>query len=186
MQHLDDKNFKIVRHYNSLRAPVAENLDDPELPEGVVIRSVDLENQKDLTDWHYVQQTSFADNFGFTPKDFDTWVKRVQEDQFIPSDGIYLLYVDEKPSGFIWTDYMDAFDKRGFISYVGVVKEHRGKGLGQALLAAALARFSRKGYDKAELGVDTQNASNALRVYEKMGFTKVSTWVLHERPVVIN
>jgi GNAT superfamily N-acetyltransferase len=186
MQHLEDNSFKIVRHYNSLRAPVAKDLVDPVLPEGVVIRAVDLENMKDLTDWHFVQQTSFADNFGFTTRDFDTWLKRVKEDQFIPSDGVYLLYVDEKPSGFIWTDDMDAFDLRGFISYVGVLKEHRGKGFGQDLLATALARFSRKGYDKAELGVDTQNSSNALRVYEKMGFTKVSTWVLHERPVHIN
>jgi GNAT superfamily N-acetyltransferase len=186
MQHLEDKNFKIVRHYNSLRAPVAKGLVDPELPVGVVIRTVDLENMKDLTDWHFVQQTSFADNFGFTPKDFDTWLMRIRGDEFIPSDGIYLLYVDEQPSGFIWTDDMDAFDLRGFISYIGVLNEHRGKGFGQDLLATALARFSRKGYDKAELGVDTQNSSNALRVYEKMGFTKVSTWVLHERPVVIN
>jgi ribosomal protein S18 acetylase RimI-like enzyme len=81
---------------------------------------------------------------------------------------------------------MDAFDKRGYIAYLGVLKEHRGKGFGQALLATALSHFSRRGYIKAELGVDTQNSSNALRVYEKMGFTKVSTWVLHERPVVIN
>jgi ribosomal protein S18 acetylase RimI-like enzyme len=186
MQHLQDKNFKNVRDYNSLRAPIAEGLLEPELPERVVIRTVDLENKKDLTDWHYVQQTSFAENFGFTPRDFETWLKRVKEDQFIPSDGVFLLYVQGKPSGFIWTDDMDAFALRGFISYVGVLKEHRGKGFGQALIAAALARFSRKGYDKAELGVDTQNSSNALRVYEKMGFTKVSTWVLHERPVVIN
>jgi GNAT superfamily N-acetyltransferase len=186
MNHLGDKNFKIVRYYNSLRAPVAETVPNPELPQGVIVRAVDLENMQDLRHWHYVQQTSFSENFGFTPKDFDTWLSKIKDDEFIPRDGVFLLYVDEEPSGFIWTDDMDAFDKRGYIAYLGVLKEHRGKGFGQALLATALSHFSRRGYIKAELGVDTQNSSNALRVYEKMGFTKVSTWVLHERPVVIN
>jgi ribosomal protein S18 acetylase RimI-like enzyme len=49
-----------------------------------------------------------------------------------------------------------------------------------------LARFSRLGYRYAELGVDTENSSNALRVYEKMGFNVLSTEVELDRPVSNN
>jgi GNAT superfamily N-acetyltransferase len=186
LNHLASHQFKIVRHYNSLRAQVSVDLEDPVLPAEVSFQTADIENMQHLEDWYFIQQSSFSENFGFTPKSFDVWLKKIREDEFIPRDGVFLLYVEGKPSGFIWTDDMDAFALRGFISYIGVLKEHRGKGYGQLLLAKALAHFSKRGYKVAELGVDTQNSSNALRVYEKMGFTKVSTWVLHERPVVIN
>lgn len=183
LKHLAARGFEVVRHYNSLRAKVYPDMQQPTLPEGVSARTVDLSKMDDLKDWHMLYQSSFSDNFGFTPRDFDSWLKRIQADEFIPKDGVYILDVDSEPAGFIWTDDMDSFDLRGYVTYLGVIKEHRGKGLGQLLLATALAHFSRRGYVHAELGVDTQNSSNALRVYEKMGFTKISTWVLHERKV---
>lgn len=186
LDHLASRDFKVIRNYYSLRVDVLPNLVSPVLPEGVTVRTVDLQNMEDLRAWHMVSQSSFAENFGFVRRDFDSWLKRIQADKFIPADGVFLLYFDSEPAGYIWTDDMDAFDLRGFITQLGVLKEHRGKGYGQLLLAAALERFSRLGYTKAELGVDTQNASNALRVYEKMGFTKLSSWVLHERQAPTN
>ena len=186
LNHLASRHFKVIRNYYSLRSAVLPNAEAPVLPDGVTLRTVDLESMEDLRAWHMVSQSSFADNFGFVPRDFASWLKRIKADKFIPSDGVFLLYVDFQPAGFIRTDDMDAFDLRGFITYVGVLKEHRGKGYGQMLLATALARFSRLGYTKAELGVDTQNSSNALRVYEKMGFTKLTAWVLHERQAPAN
>lgn len=186
LEHLASRGFKIVREYNSLRAQVSPNMTDPSLPDGVTVRAADKTNMQDLQDWHMVYQSSFAENFGFVPRDFESWHKRINADEYIPSDGVFLLYEESEPAGFIWTDDMDAFDLRGFVTYIGVLKEHRGKGYGQILLAAALARFSRLGYTAAELGVDTRNSSNALRVYEKMGFEKLSTWILHERAVNTN
>lgn len=186
LKHLASRDFKVIRFYNSLRAQVLPDLEHPTPPEGVSLRAVDLSNMEDLKQWHMVYQQSFADNFGFTPKGFDTWLKVIQADEFIPADGVFLLHVDSEPAGFIRTDDMDAFDSRGFVVHLGVLKEHRDKGLGKLLLATALAHFSKRGYVRAELGVDTQNASNALRVYEKMGFTRVSSWIAHERPVVLN
>ena len=186
LKHLASREFTVIRYYNSLRAQVLPDLDFPTPPEGVSVRTVDLGNMADLKDWHMVYQQSFADNFGFVPRDFDSWLKRIQADEFIPADGVFLLQVDSEPAGFIATDDMDAFDSRGFVVHLGVLKEHRDKGLGKLLLATALAHFSKRGYAHAELGVDTENASNALRVYEKMGFTRVSSWIAHERPVVLN
>ena len=186
LKHLASREFEVIRYFNSLRAQVQPNLEYPTTPQGVSVRAVDLSNMDDLRQWHMVYQQSFADNFAFTPKDFDSWLKRFQADEFIPADGVFLLHVDSEPAGFIRTDDMDAFDLRGFVVHLGVLKEHRDKGLGKLLLATALAHFSKRGYVRAELGVDTQNASNALRVYEKMGFTRVSSWIAHERPVVLN
>lgn len=180
------RGFEVLRYYNTLRAPVGSALELPQMPQGVQVRNVDLANLEDLRSLHMVHQSSFAENFGFVPRDFDSWLKRVQSDKSIPSDGIFLLDVDGITQGFIWLDDIDAFDLRGFVVYLGVTKGHRSKGYGQILLGVALARFSRLGYRYAELGVDTENSSNALRVYEKMGFSVLSTEVELDRPVSNN
>ena len=184
--HATSRGFKPIRVYNTLRAPVAPNLKPPVLPEGVEVRNVELDNINDLRKMHAVHQNSFAEHFGFVPRDFDSWVKRIQADKSIPRDGIYLLEFHGSAEGFIWLDDIDGLELRGFVDRLGVNKEHRGKGFGQLLLGTALAHFSRRGYVHAELGVDTQNASNALRVYEKMGFKVLSADVEHERPVTLS
>ena len=184
--HATSRGFKPIRVYNTLRAPVAPNLKPPVLPEGVEVRNVELDNINDLRKMHAVHQNSFAEHFGFVPRDFDSWVKRIQADKSIPRDGIYLLEFHGSAEGFIWLDDIDGLELRGFVDRLGVNKEHRGKGFGQLLLGTALAHFSRRGYVHAELGVDTQNASNALRVYEKMGFEVLSADVEHERPVTLS
>jgi ribosomal protein S18 acetylase RimI-like enzyme len=185
LAHAVSRGFQPIRVYNTLRAAIAPGLEPPELPEGVEVRNVDLKDIDDLRKLHAVQQSSFAEHFGFVPRNFDSWAKRVKADKSNPDDGIYLLEFQGRAEGFIWLDDIDALELRGFVGRLGVNKEHRGKGFGQLLLGIALAHFSRRGYVHAELGVDTQNASNALRVYEKMGFTVLSADVEHERPVTL-
>ena len=182
--HVNSRGFMPIRVYNLLRAPVAPNLEPPALPEGVEVRNADLKNINDLRKVHAVHQNSFEEHFGFTPRDFDSWVKRVQADKSIPSDGIYLIESQGEAAGFIWLDDIDGLELRGFVERLGVNKEHRAKGFGQLLLGTALAHFSRRGYVHAELGVDTENTSGALRLYEKMGFNVLSANVEYEREVL--
>lgn len=185
LAHASSRGFLPIRFLNTLRAPVAPNLQPPALPEGVVIRNADLNNMSDLRKVHSILQNSFSESFRFVPRDFDSWVKRFKADKSVPSDGVYLLEYLGSAEGFIWLDDIDALELRGFVEKLGVNKESQGKGFGQLLLGTALAHFSRRGYVHAVLGVDTQNASNALRVYEKMGFVAISTWVVHDGPATI-
>lgn len=185
LAHASSRGFLPIRFLNTLRAPVAPNLQPPSLPEGVVIRNADLNNMSDLRKVHSILQNSFSESFRFVPRDFDSWVKRFKADKSVPSDGVYLLEYLGSAEGFIWLDDIDALELRGFVEKLGVNKESQGKGFGQLLLGTALAHFSRRGYVHAVLGVDTQNASNALRVYEKMGFVAISTWVVHDGPATI-
>lgn len=144
---------------------------------------IDLSNVDDLKDWHSVHQNSFAEHFGFVARDFDSWVKRIRADTSIPSDGVYLLYPEGRAVGFIWLDDIDADESRGFVVFLGVTQQQRGRGFGRLLLKVALAHFSRRGYSHTELGVDTENSSGALGLYRDMGFQVMSTTVEHSRPV---
>ncbi len=62
----------------------------------------------------------------------------------------------------------------GAIQNLGVVPEHRGRGLGTALLVKALHGFRQVGLRRALLEATAQNEA-AIRLYERLGFTKVRT-----------
>ena len=67
-------------------------------------------------------------------------------------------------------------DRNGFgaVQNLGVVAEHRGQGLGEILLAHALAGFQRVGLRRAFLEVTAQNMG-AIRLYKRFGFSRVRT-----------
>jgi len=62
----------------------------------------------------------------------------------------------------------------GAVQNLGIVPEHRGRGLGTALLLKALEGFRRSGLRRALLEVTAQN-EGAIRLYQRMGFVKVRT-----------
>jgi ribosomal protein S18 acetylase RimI-like enzyme len=185
LSHLASRDFEVIRYYHRLRVSIAPNIQPPETPDGVELKVVDLTDSRDLEDFYAVHQSSFAEHFGFVARDFDSWVKRIRADASIPSDGVYLVHHNDSPAGFVWLDDIDAAESRGFIVFLGVTPPYRGNGFGRLLLETAISHFSRRGYTHAELGVDTENESGALGLYEKAGFTVMSTTIEHSRSVRI-
>ncbi len=62
----------------------------------------------------------------------------------------------------------------GAIQNIGIVREHRGRGLGRALLLHTLLGFRQAGMTKALLEVTARNES-AVRLYQSVGFRKRKT-----------
>ncbi len=57
----------------------------------------------------------------------------------------------------------------GCVQNLGIVAEHRGRGLGKALLLQALHAFRRQGMHRAMLDVTAQNKA-AVQLYRQLGF----------------
>jgi mycothiol synthase len=69
----------------------------------------------------------------------------------------------------------------GYVHALGVRAAWRQRGIGRALLLDVLKRFQRRGLARASLGVDAENVTNAVRLYESVGMRIVSrgdNWVL--------
>jgi ribosomal protein S18 acetylase RimI-like enzyme len=60
--------------------------------------------------------------------------------------------------------------KRGWTENISVRRPWRRQGLARALLTRSLQMFKDMGMDHAALGVDTQNLSGALDLYQSVGF----------------
>ncbi len=56
---------------------------------------------------------------------------------------------------------------------VAVVAAHRGRGIGRALVAAAMAQAALDGFGRLSLSVEPDNP--ATRLYERLGFRRIST-----------
>ena len=52
---------------------------------------------------------------------------------------------------------------------LGVVPARRRRGLAQALLQRVFSEFASRGYKRVGLGVDAENPTGAVRLYERAG-----------------
>ena len=69
----------------------------------------------------------------------------------------------------------------GWVQSLGVRAPWRRRGVGEALLRAAFRELQRRGLSRVGLGVDAENTTGALRMYERAGMRPVSrgdNWVL--------
>jgi ribosomal protein S18 acetylase RimI-like enzyme len=57
----------------------------------------------------------------------------------------------------------------------------RRRGLARALLTRSLKMFQDMGMEEAALGVDTENLSGALRLYESVGFRAVKRQTIYRK-----
>jgi ribosomal protein S18 acetylase RimI-like enzyme len=73
--------------------------------------------------------------------------------------------------------------RRGWCENISTRAAWRGRGVASALISRALVALRDRGMTEAALGVDAQNETGALRLYEAMGFRPVVRAVEWRRPL---
>ena len=71
----------------------------------------------------------------------------------------------------------------GWLEHVSVRRAWRGRGVATALIAASLRVLRERGMAIAALGVDGENLTGALRLYERLGFRPHETWITYRKPL---
>jgi GNAT superfamily N-acetyltransferase len=97
------------------------------------------------------------------------------KDGFLPEATWLAAYVDGGEVEYCGTiQGIRATHKYGAIQNVGVTPAHRGRGVGSALMFAALAGFQQVGLPRVYLEVTVQN-DGAVRLYKRLGFRRTKT-----------
>jgi ribosomal protein S18 acetylase RimI-like enzyme len=65
----------------------------------------------------------------------------------------------------------------GWIGQLGVLRSHRKRGIASALIGASLEAFRRAGFTHSALGVDSENPTGALALYERLGYRAMNRFV---------
>jgi ribosomal protein S18 acetylase RimI-like enzyme len=71
---------------------------------------------------------------------------------------------------------------RGYTECISVRRPWRRRGLAQALILRSLRILQEQGMTEAALGVETENISGALRLYQRCGFRQVHGGALYRKP----
>ncbi len=64
----------------------------------------------------------------------------------------------------------------GWVGNLGVRAPWRRRGLGEALLRASFNELHARGIPRVGLGVDVENVTGALRLYERVGMSPIDRW----------
>jgi mycothiol synthase len=165
--------YETARFFFDMRRPTLDHVDVPPMPEGLEVRPIgsDRVSQKRMWD---ADVEAFEDHWGgFDTSDaaFEAWVTRPFRD---PDLWVVAWEGDEIAGAVVNTIYSDdnqAFGRaRGWLDSVFVRRRWRRRGLGAAIVARALVRLKEAGMSEAMLGVDSDNPSGALALYERAGF----------------
>ena len=72
--------------------------------------------------------------------------------------------------------------RRAWTEDISTCREWRGKGVASALIASSLRQLAALGFDEAALGVDLDNPTGALGVYQRLGYEVVLRVTQYSRP----
>jgi mycothiol synthase len=147
---------------------------EPVWPEGITLRTFNPETDAETA--YHAMEDSFRDHFGFVEQPFEEGFQRFRHfvldgQDFDPT--LLFLAVDGRSGEIAGINIcqLHAFDDRdkGWVGTLGVVRPWRKHGIGLALLRHSFNEFYRRGQRKVGLGVDAQNLTGALRLYESAG-----------------
>ncbi|WP_422391727.1 GNAT family N-acetyltransferase [Arthrobacter sp. N1] len=180
----------IVRYFTEMTRPLDQPI--PDLPFPAELELVTFADGADRNIAERVRlahNDAFQDHWGSEPRDQESWQFTVSHPEF--RDDWSLGLVDPR-TGEVVAYQLASFDpdspellghSEGYTDLLGVRRKWRGRGLAPALLAEAMRRYRAAGMDNAGLGVDTENPSGALGLYERMGFVPTQRSIVFDLPL---
>jgi mycothiol synthase len=175
---LEEQGYQLVRYFFLMKRPLNEPIPEPQFPEGFTMRHA--EGEGDIERWVEMFNQSFIDHWNHHPMDLEGHEHWLSSPKYNPERNLIALAPDGTFAAFCfcWIDPDDnARNNRneGWIDILGTRRGYRKIGLGRAMLLAGLHRLKADGVETAKLGVDAENPTGALRLYESVGFYKEHT-----------
>jgi mycothiol synthase len=174
------RGYRPVRHSFHMLIDVTNPQPAPEWPEGIVVRTYDPD--RDEQSVYEAQVESFADHWDFHPLPFEEWQRRsFERENFDPA--LWILAKDgDELAGISLNSWHFSGDRTfGWVGELGVRRPWRRRGLGLALLRHSFADFRRRGATRVALGVDAENTTGAVRLYERAGMHVARRYDQYER-----
>lgn len=180
--------FQRVRIFSLMKASlksipsgVGENRD-------VQLRRFENGSLEDLKLLTWLTNETFKEHYNWRPHTIDEVRYFLEQDpQFKDQENLFTLS-EGKPVGYVGTGIDKKYNAErnvrcGWIVSIGVLKQNRLKGVGKRLMIEGMKLLRAKDMTEALLGVDDQNPTNAIKLYEKMGFTAVEKDIAYRKTI---
>ena len=166
--------YQPVRHMIMMTRPVNLSLPDAPMPAGLEVRPAEPGHERAIWDAMWEAR---RDHWGYVEpaeQDYQRWTR----DRLFAPELWKVAWDGEQVAGMV----LNRLDRQqnekygrqqGYSQGVFVRRPWRRRGLARSLLVQSIRMFREMGMEETALGVDTQNPSGALRLYESVGYQQV-------------
>lgn len=159
------RGFSLIRHFFRMEIDLAQAPEDPAWPEGITVRTLRSGEERAVYD---AIMDAFADHWDFVPTGFEDWEQFMVQSPTFDASLWFMAEDGDEIAGFS----LCRSERRPGVGHVGVLGVRplwRRRGLGSALLLHSFRELRARGRPKADLGVDGENTTNAVALYERAG-----------------
>jgi len=171
----ENMGFKQIRLFSLMKRALDSLPQNIGENQEVVLRKLRNQDRADIELLTFLENDTFSEDYNFRPAKVEETehmlnehpIFREQEWLFADLDGEAVGYVgvgiDNKSN-------LEKNTKAGWIMDIGVLKPYRRTGIGKRLMIESMKLLKAKGMTEVMLGVDDQNPTKAMRLYDKVGF----------------
>lgn len=180
------EHYQPARYFFFMVRSLSDPIPDVPLPEGVEIRPVQPEHYWPV--WRAANE-ALQDHWGGSDLNDEEFKEWMETPSFDPSmwvvawdttidhiAGVVLSRINEEEN----KEYNRT---RAYMGPIGVRRPYRRQGLASALLARSFKILKAHGMIEVALGVDSENITGAVQLYEKMGFRSVKQSATYRKPM---
>ena len=177
------RGYTPSRYHFEMRRPLDAPIPDLALPDGLEIRDVRPEHHRAIWDadveafrdhWDHAEpvEGDFERFFGEPEIDVSLWQVAWDGDEIA---GLVLNTIYARENDLTG-------EQVGWLDSVATRRPWRGRRLAAALIARSLVKLRDRGMELGGLGVDSENPTGALRLYERLGFRAMRRWSFYRKP----
>ena len=167
----DAAGWRPIRYSFQMRIELDREVPEPLWPDGLAPRNVREGEEERVYEAH---MESFADHWDFRRQSFDEWSRYTTDShRFDPSLWWLVDDGDELAAVSLNSWHFSGDPRFGWIHVLGVLPPWRRRGLATALLRHSFRDFKDRGATRVGLGVDGENTTGAVRLYESVGMRQV-------------
>ena len=177
------RGFSPYRYHFEMRRPLDKPIPDAPLPDGLELRPVTPDQHRVIWD---ADEEAFRDHWDHAaPVEGD--FERFFGDPDIDTTMWQIAWDGDQVAGLVLsTIYQHENEaegvRLGWLDSVATRRPWRKRGLAGALIARSLMVLRERGMETAGLGVDADNPTGALRLYESLGFRPIRRYVFYRKP----
>ncbi|MGD8758612.1 MAG: GNAT family N-acetyltransferase [Anaerolineales bacterium] len=181
---LRSAGYRPARYFFDMLQCQLDQLPEAPLPSGLEVRPAKPDHYRAI--WQALDE-AFQDHWGHRPAveaDYQQWIK---DRRFQPE--LWKVAWDGGQVAGLVINFIDPEENqrfgrnRAYAEDVAVRRPWRRRGLARALLVQSLHELRLRGIGEVALGVDTENPTGALRLYQGVGFETIKRYTTLRKPL---
>ena len=162
----EEHGYQVIRLSYRMEIELEDLPSEAFATDGFSIRTM-REGEEELI--YEVHERSFEDAWMHTREPFEQWQHWFVKDPSFDSSLWFVAEADGELVGVAICNTRGNDPGLGWVRMLGVLRSHRRRGIGEALLRHAFAEFKRRGFERVGLGVDAESPTGAVALYERAG-----------------